>query len=989
MALKSMNPVATIIVAFSLLSIPATLGTAGEIDRWWLEPQRMVQTNLREIDATMDLDRYVREIKDFGANVVLFNVGGIVANYPTDLRYHYRNPYMKGDLVGTVLERLHAEGIRVIGRFDFSKINEKFAAQRPEWLYVSEKGEYVNYNGQVHTCVSAGYQQEYMFEILGEAVDRYPLDGVFFNMIGYQRSDYSRNYHGLCQCEACKTRFREFSGMDLPSTRDDNSPVYKKYLEFTRMMSDRQFNRVNAFLKAKRPDLAICTYTPTGVDIIRKESNRPLGRGTYVDTDKAKSTLLTAGERQLANCAVHFIDIPYRHAAVSPYLTTRRIWQLWVNGAWLDFYCIGPLQRQEDRTGLDLAQALYRFHADNEKWLKRTKPAAEVALVRRGGSEYDGLMQILCENQVAFELTTLDESSLRKYPFVVVPDAGGLGDNDCAALDAYVSDGGRLLLTGKIPEHLKCMEGASFKRTRPAEKGSYIRIREGDRRWLGRDDLKKLDLVFLQGPFHVYEIGEEIEGFLRLIPGDMFGPPEKCYYREVSDHPALLARMYGQGAVACFPWGVGSHYEQQCHQGHASLVMGTIDSLLKLDRRLRVTTSPLVEVTHRADEDGRFEWVALFNHSGQQGKAIHAPVPIRDIAIDLKPQKKVKAVRLLHAGTELPLRREGGRVTVTVPQLDHYEVVLFEYEPDRAQTQTLDQIRIRDPFILADESSRTYFMYAQMGNRIGKKDSAKGVEVYASRDLKRWEGPWPVFTIPEGFWADRMVWAPEVHKHSGRYYLFVTFTADETMGTNVLGRPLNKRGTQVLVADSPKGPFTPFHNRAHTPADWLALDGTLWVEDGVPWMVFCHEWVQTTDGTMELVRLKKDLSDVDGEPVTLFRASDAPWVRSLKDIGGTYHGYVTDGPFLYRTKNRKLLMIWSSFGEHHYAVGLAQSASGKIAGPWKQLAKPLFAANGGHGMILKTFDNRLLLVLHQPNTSPKERARLIELKDTGDSVVLP
>ena len=46
------------------------------------------------------------------------------------------------------------------------------------------------YNGQVHTCVNGGYQQEYMFEILGEAVDRYPLDGVFFNMIGYQRSDY-------------------------------------------------------------------------------------------------------------------------------------------------------------------------------------------------------------------------------------------------------------------------------------------------------------------------------------------------------------------------------------------------------------------------------------------------------------------------------------------------------------------------------------------------------------------------------------------------------------------------------------------------------------------------------------------------------------------------------------------------------------------------------------------------------------------------------
>jgi len=41
-------------------------------------------------------------------------------------------------------------------------------------------------------------------------------------------------------------------------------------------------------------------------------------------------------------------------------------------------------------------------------------------------------------------------------------------------------------------------------------------------------------------------------------------------------------------------------------------------------------------------------------------------------------------------------------------------------------------------------------------------------------------------------------------------------------------------------------------------------------------MVFCHEWVQTTDGTMELVRLRDDLSDVAGKPITLFRATDTP-----------------------------------------------------------------------------------------------------------------
>ena len=39
--------------------------------------------------------------------------------------------------------------------------------------------------------------------------------------------------------------------------------------------------------------------------------------------------------------------------------------------------------------------------------------------------------------------------------------------------------------------------------------------------------------------------GSDIEGLLRLIPGDMFGPPEKCYYRSVSDYPGLLYAEHG------------------------------------------------------------------------------------------------------------------------------------------------------------------------------------------------------------------------------------------------------------------------------------------------------------------------------------------------------------------------------------------------------------------------------------------------------------
>ena len=52
------------------------------------------------------------------------------------------------------------------------------------------------------------------------------------------------------------------------------------------------------------------------------------------------------------------------------------------------------------------------------------------------------------------------------------------------------------------------------------------------------------------------------------------------------------------------------------------------------------------------------------------------------------------------------------------------------------EVKDLAEIRIRDPYIVADQSTGKYYMYAQMGNRADASD--KGVEVYTSKDLKKW-----------------------------------------------------------------------------------------------------------------------------------------------------------------------------------------------------------------------------------------------------------
>lgn len=297
-----------------------------------------------------------------------------------------------------------------------------------------------------------------------------------------------------------------------------------------------------------------------------------------------------------------------------------------------------------------------------------------------------------------------------------------------------------------------------------------------------------------------------------------------------------------------------------------------------------------------------------------------------------------------------------------------------------------EDIRIRDPYISLDVKNKTYYMYAQSANRNG--NNFIGVEVYASKDLLNWELPRPVLTLPNDAGINA-VWAPEMHAYNGKFYLFVTLTYDRMLPEkkpvdNTNWPAMHVRGTHIFSSDNPLGPFKLLKNSSYTPEDWMALDGTLFVEEGSPYMVFCHEWVQLIDGTMEVVQLKNDLSDTVGKPNLLFKASDAPGA-----ITAPNEGKVTDGCFLYRSpKSRKLFMIWSTFiPGNEYCVLLCESQSGKITGPWIN-QKLIYTKNGGHGMLFNTFDDRLLLALHQPNSGGVERLHLFEVEDSGDTLLI-
>lgn len=290
------------------------------------------------------------------------------------------------------------------------------------------------------------------------------------------------------------------------------------------------------------------------------------------------------------------------------------------------------------------------------------------------------------------------------------------------------------------------------------------------------------------------------------------------------------------------------------------------------------------------------------------------------------------------------------------------------FPADAAETRT--SVGVRDPFVL--EVNGTYYMY-------GTGLRWPGYGCVKSTDLKNWSSPVGVFVPPADFDGNGDWWAPECHFYNGNYYLFATYHSSKS----------DKRGVGIFRSASPEGPFELISDGHITPKEKDAIDGTLYVdEEGQPWMVYVGEWTSNEDGigNMMAAKLSDDLTHFISDPVLLFRADAPVWAE----------GNITDGPFLYKTKSGRLLMLWSNGDRNGYCVGIAYSSDGTVGGRWYQQSTVLYtgarkAPDGGHGMIFTSPDGKLMLSVHSPNSAKENlptTAVFAELEDIGCTVIL-
>lgn len=632
------------------------------MDWWRKKPYRMVQNNLRDIDGAMDVDYEVEMLKALGANVVQVGCGGISAYGPSKLACQRPTPYLQGDKFGEIVEKCHVADIRVIARFDISKVHKEYLATNPDWFTRRADGSPAYFEDCAAVCVNGAYQQERILDILREAMTNYSLDGIFFNIPGYVTTDYDGNYVGICQCENCKRRFHEWSGgMALPLAEDDTDPTYRKYEEFKRYTVADMLHKVRSLVKSIDPDVALSTYSDDGIDIVRCEAQSAINAKhfwLYSGSEDSAAIKTTFPDKVPSNCAINAVDIPYRFMGVSTWLNQIRLYQNVAVGGNLDWCIIGAFEDYPDRANFKGVSEAFHLHAQHEKLFSRLQTTARILLINPrpfyqfstglmyNEKEYRGIVHMLKEQHIPFDTVILSAiedftDRLNNYDIIVIPDLPRAPGPKLR--EALLTTTATVVGTGHTfredPALLDRLFGVRILEKIEPVTASYLltQPKEVFRSFPERD------WVFLHMDSNRIVL-TNAEGYLPLVAAAPYGPPERAHGHVLTNDPMAAVK---EGKNLYLPWLAGTLYYNLGYEDHKNIFLDLLDKVRPLQQPFTTDAPGCVDVFCHSIGQNTY-LVQLINLSGFNGVTMAKPLPMENIHLTLSG-KHPETVELLTA----------------------------------------------------------------------------------------------------------------------------------------------------------------------------------------------------------------------------------------------------------------------------------------------------------------------------------------------------
>jgi Hypothetical glycosyl hydrolase 6/Beta-galactosidase trimerisation domain len=708
------------------ISVWAQSAANAPLAGWYDKPMRWAQISFAEDDpGNYDPQFWLDYFKRLHVEAVTLNAGGAVAFYPTQIPFHYRSKWLGNmDTFGDLQKSCRALGMVVVARTDAHACHQDVYDAHPDWIMVDSSGNKIRHPSDRDfwlTCALGPYNFEFMTAIHEEIMTKYMVDGIFTNRWAGS---------GMCYCQHCQKNFRDFSGLDLPRTRNPQNEARRQYIiwrqrqlfDLWRLWNNRiQHINPNASYIANAgggalSELDMKTVAELAPTLFADRQGRSGLMPPWANGKNGKEYRATMGRKAIVGIFSVGVEDKYRWKDSVQSDDELRLWV--VDGISQD---LRPWFTKFDGKVIDsrwmpVVEGIYKWHATNAAYLRNDRSLARVGLVYSqqtatyyGGEEAHvkvedpslGYYQALIEARIPFEMVhdhLLDPEHISQFRTLILPNIAALSTVQCKQLENFVQRGGSLVATYETSLYnewgvrqpnfgLASLFGVNYAgKIEGPMLNSYLSLNKDPVSGQFHPLLENLEnavrIINGANQVAVTPIGEGTYP-LQVVPTYPDLPMEEVFPRKGTPRgqPGAIVRHVGKGRVVYFPGDIDRTFWETLNFDQARLLRNAVVWATDERAPLIVEGKGVLDVSLWMQKNSMTaHLVNLTNPMMMKGPLREIiPITAQQVSLQIPAGRRVKQVQLLVAGTKPHYTNKEAFIQLDVPSIALHEVIAIDF----------------------------------------------------------------------------------------------------------------------------------------------------------------------------------------------------------------------------------------------------------------------------------------------------------------------
>lgn len=278
------------------------------------------------------------------------------------------------------------------------------------------------------------------------------------------------------------------------------------------------------------------------------------------------------------------------------------------------------------------------------------------------------------------------EVDLSRYKLLILADIKNFTEDEAQKVDEYVRNGGTVIGTGETglydpyvglreDQILECLGVNSVKKIRNDMISSMFFVADKDKKVF--TSYVDTDVIPVGDKMVFVESKEDAKKYLKLIPPHMYGPPERCYFTEITDTPGVTQYSYGKGESIYIPWLPGAFYNQGGHSNTFCFMKDILTNMCQV-KSIGEDLNPMVELSLSEKENGDL-FVQFVNNSGCFSLSFFEPTPIYNCKVSIPSNNKPKSAISIRTGNSVELKYKDSIIHLVLGKLEDYDAIMIEY----------------------------------------------------------------------------------------------------------------------------------------------------------------------------------------------------------------------------------------------------------------------------------------------------------------------